>query len=79
MPVIGRLDEQVDDVLISPVAKRRPNEGEPPRGRGRTHGDVPDNQDEPAERASRDETAEPAARDELESDAVRDELPVWLL
>ena len=30
MPVIGRLDEQVHDVLISPVSKRRPG-GEQPR------------------------------------------------
>ncbi|HEV2860009.1 MAG TPA: hypothetical protein VGX48_03305 [Pyrinomonadaceae bacterium] len=33
MPVIGRLDEQVHDVLISPVSKRRPggDEPQPPR------------------------------------------------
>jgi len=53
MPVIGRLDEQVNDILITPLGKRGDREPEP---------------DEPpppttADEASPDETSPP--RDEL--------------
>lgn len=65
MSVIGRLDKQVDEILINPLSKRlrddeepapppRPGADPPPAPRGET--------------ANEDETA---ARD--------DELPVWLL
>ena len=73
MPVIGRLDGQVDEVLIAPLEKRRRrDEDEPPRKDDeRTRGD--------AAAVDRGERAEPAARDEFEHDATRDELPLWLL
>ena len=71
MPVIGRLDGQVDEVLIAPLEQRRRRDaGEPPPG------------DAPARGAATDKRGghgKRAARDEAENDAVRDELPVWLL
>jgi hypothetical protein len=71
MPVIGRLDGQVDEVLIAPLEKRRGAGDEPPRGGdGQTRG---------AAKGKRGEHGERAARDESEKDAGRDELPVWLL
>ncbi|MDT5263365.1 MAG: hypothetical protein QOC61_2369 [Acidobacteriota bacterium] len=67
MPVIGRLDEQVNDVIISPISHRRdeellvnPHEETNTRRRSR-------------ERAP---TQTPPAG---ESSAKADELPVWLL
>ena len=73
MPVIGRLDGQVDEVLIAPLDRRRRQDaGEPPRDEdGRTPSDTAaENHDERGERAARNKFGE---------DAVRDELPVWLL
>ena len=71
MPVIGRLDGQVDEVLIAPIEKRRREEAEPPRADDvRTRGDAMENRGGHGNRA---------ARDEVEKDAVRDALPVWLL
>ena len=67
MPVIGRLDEQVDELIISPVSKRRRGE-EPARDRRE------DAQEPPAPAPAPTET--PATD---ESSAERDELPVWLL
>jgi hypothetical protein len=74
MPVIGRLDGQVDDVLISPVSKRR-----------RDHQDPSSNTDETNDSQS-ESPAHAAARPfplntppEVESSAATDELPVWLL
>jgi hypothetical protein len=63
MPVIGRLDKQVDELIISPVSKRRRDEELPPeRQRG---------EDSPA--------ASTHTPSEGESSAKTDELPVWLL
>ena len=71
MPVIGRLDGQVDEVLIAPLEKRRREDaGEAPPADAPARGDADDN---------RGGHKKPAARGELENDAVRDELPVWLL
>lgn len=72
MPVIGRLDGQVDEVLIAPLEKRRRGADEAPHDDdATTRGD--------ATAENRGEQEEPAPRDEFENDAVRDELPVWLL
>ncbi len=65
MPVIGRLDEQVHEVLIGPVSKRRRGEGRPDEPRW--HEDEPDGPP----------SLQKPPRDE--SRAGRDELPVWLL
>ena len=70
MAVIGRLDEEVDAVLISPIAKKR-RPGEEP---------APD--ERPAPAPQRQTTAgTPSARDaaDVESRAARETLPVWLL
>jgi hypothetical protein len=64
MPVIGRLDEQVDDILISPVSKRR--RGEQPLQK----------EEDPAARLD-DTPAQTPPKDE--SSANSGELPVWLL
>jgi len=65
MPVIGRLDEQVHDVLITPVSKRRRGGDDDDAARGR--------RDEPERRPP------PPKPPEDESRVPRDELPVWLL
>ena len=57
MPVIGRLDEQVHDVLISPVSKRRRGEGQPPPP------DEPEPREETPQKPSEDESR--ARPDEL--------------
>jgi hypothetical protein len=69
MPVIGRLDGQVDEVIISPISRRRREEEPPPVQKNEeTSGpyDAPD----------RAPSQTPA---EGESSANADELPVWLL
>jgi hypothetical protein len=63
VPVIGRLDEQVDERIISPVSNRRRDEPEPPGRRG--------DEDTPAT------TTQTPSEDE--SSAKTGELPVWLL
>jgi hypothetical protein len=75
MPVIGRLDSQVKDVLIEPVGRRR--------HRGERDGRAP--------RDATDDTRTPAtsgdargdggdASDDSREDIRRDEqLPIWLL
>jgi hypothetical protein len=63
VPVIGRLDKQVDERIISPISNRRRDEDAPPRSG--------DDQDPPAPH-----TQTPPAG---ESSAKIDELPVWLL
>ncbi len=73
MPVIGRLDGQVDEVIIRPISDRRRGE-DPPA----------DAADEATARAHRDTHAHapPAANQTppaVESSADADELPVWLL
>ena len=63
MPVIGRLDGQVDEVLIAPLEKRRRVGEEPPRAEGE----------------SREDEEKHAPLRQPEKDAAREELPVWLL
>jgi hypothetical protein len=71
MPVIGRLDGQVDEVLIAPLEKRRRQDaGASPPDEAPARGDAHGNRGGHGKRA---------ARDEVEKEAVRDELPVWLL
>ena len=65
MSVIGRLDKQVEDVIISPVSKRH-GDGGPAR---HDAGEAP-----PPEAPPTAQTPE-----EVESSADRGELPVWLL
>ena len=74
MSVIGRLDDQVDAVIIAPVAKRRAEEG---AGR-----------DDAAEDSRPEQTAAPEAtpapergKDQREAAGPtgRGTLPVWLL
>jgi hypothetical protein len=69
MPVIGRLDKQVEDVIISPVSKRRRDETNAPRER---------DSDSPA---TKEQTSIPPTQTptEVESSKKREELPVWLL
>lgn len=87
MPVIGRLDSQVNDVLIEPLGRRRPRDERNERNE----------RDERDERDPRTTTgdARPAAtqdshddaegandkgRDDSRADVRRDgQLPVWLL
>ena len=78
MPVIGRLDSQVNDVLIEPVGKRRrrdENDGRDPRpatdeARPAATGD-----------AMRDTEVIGDGADDSAHDSVRrdEQLPVWLL
>ena len=68
MPVIGRLDGQVDEVLISPVSRRR--RGEPEDAPAGAEGEGARATAPPAE------THTPRAD---ESSAGPGELPVWLL
>ncbi len=68
MSVIGRLDKQVEEVLISPHGSNR-RQTEATRN-------VPSRED-----AAREEQTEPATRADENLDPVREqaELPVWLL
>jgi len=65
MSVIGRLDEQVDEILITPLSKAGRVEDRPAPER-EPEGDYPP--EPPGETATADESA-----------AKDDELPVWLL
>ena len=69
MPVIGRLDGQVDEVIISPISRRPREEGRPP---------APGNEEapEPPDSPGGAPSQTPHAG---ESSADADELPVWLL
>lgn len=71
MPVIGRLDGQVEEVIIKPISERRRGEEAPADADEPTHA-------RPAPPAPRPPTSTqtPAAD---ESSAEPDELPVWLL
>jgi hypothetical protein len=69
MPVIGRLDGQVDEVIISPIS-RRPREEEPPPVT--KNEETPEPSDSPGRTPSQTPNAD-------ESSANADELPVWLL
>ena len=66
MPVIGRLDGQVDEVIIKPISERQ-REDVPP----------PSLQDE--ETPERPPSATPRTPHRDESSADANELPVWLL
>ncbi|HEX8635462.1 MAG TPA: hypothetical protein VF703_15055 [Pyrinomonadaceae bacterium] len=67
MPVIGRLDDQVEAVLINPLGKRRA-----PDEQGRDESSRPATSDEEIEPGSADESS----RTRRGEDAA---LPVWLL
>lgn len=69
MPVIGRLDGQVDEVIISPIEQRRREEEPPPSPNDEA---TP----EPYDSHERAPVQTPHAG---ESSAEADELPVWLL
>jgi hypothetical protein len=69
MPVIGRLDGQVEEVIISPISRRRRDEEPSP---------VPTNEERPGPSDSSDR-APSQTPDVDESSANADELPVWLL
>jgi hypothetical protein len=72
MPVIGRLDGQVDDVLIAPISKRRRDEEQPSR-----QVEEPNAQREKIEHSDPPVTNQTPTEDE--SSAQADELPAWLL
>jgi hypothetical protein len=69
MPVIGRLDGQVDEVIISPVSRRRREEEPPP---------TPKDDETPGASDPHGRTPSQTP-DEVESSAGAGELPVWLL
>jgi hypothetical protein len=69
MPVIGRLDGQVEEVIISPISRRRRDEEPPPVTQNEETAAPPD----PPDRAPSQ------TPDADESSANADELPVWLL
>jgi hypothetical protein len=69
MPVIGRLDGQVDEVIIKPISERR-------RGEDAPADDTPDARHAPPEPQTPPPTHTQTA---VESSAEADELPVWLL
>jgi hypothetical protein len=80
MPVIGRLDSQVNDVLIEPVGKRRDRDERDPRtttdaARPTATGEAAREDARGVSGKARDDSDDP--RDDVRS---RDEqLPVWLL
>lgn len=65
MPVIGRLDDQVDEVLIKPLSKRRGVEDEQTTSK-----------QAPLTESPTEAEPQPATRDEKSEE---EELPVWLL
>jgi hypothetical protein len=69
MPVIGRLDGQVEEVIISPISRRPRGEEPPPVSKNE---ETP----EPSDTPDRTPSQTPPAG---ESSANADELPVWLL
>jgi hypothetical protein len=66
MPVIGRLDGQVEEVIISPVSRRQREDDPPPSTKNEETPDPPDRT--PSQTPDADE-----------SSADTGELPVWLL
>ncbi|HEX8147014.1 MAG TPA: hypothetical protein VF591_07530 [Pyrinomonadaceae bacterium] len=70
MPVIGRLDGQVEEVIISPIS-RRPRDEEGPRP-------VPQNEETPEPSDAPDHAPSQTPHAD-ESSANAGELPVWLL
>jgi hypothetical protein len=83
MPVIGRLDEQVHDVLIEPIGKRRTREeSEPAHAPSNdSRRDVNDDEDAGGDSTRRSDGGKKSARAEDDHVRVRDDerLPVWLL
>ena len=71
MPVIGRLDGQVDEVIIRPISERRRGEDAPAEDGDTTNAP----HDTPAPPPPATNQTPPA----VESSADKDELPVWLL
>jgi hypothetical protein len=70
MPVIGRLDGQVEEVIISPISRRQREEENPPTVHKNEETSEPS---DPPDRA-------PSRTPDLgESSDEADELPVWLL
>ena len=69
MPVIGRLDGQVDEVIISPISRRQREEEPPPVHKN-------EETSAPSDTADHAPSQTPSAG---ESSANADELPVWLL
>ena len=69
MPVIGRLDGQVDEVIISPISRRRRGEESPADSKNE---ETPEPSDSPDPAPSQTPPTD-------ESSANADELPVWLL
>ncbi|HEX7314986.1 MAG TPA: hypothetical protein VF297_13745 [Pyrinomonadaceae bacterium] len=67
MPVIGRLDGQVDELIISPISRRHGEEGPPPTS---------ENEEKPRPSDNHAPSQTPPTD---ESSANADELPVWLL
>ena len=70
MPVIGRLDGQVEEVIISPISRRPRGEENPPAVRKDEETPGPSDRPDPAP----SQTPDPG-----ESSGGADELPVWLL
>lgn len=93
MPVIGRLDGQVNDVMIEPVGKARrgrDDAGAPLEGGLGSAEETPRGDSSPASRdhddsssTSRDEDARARERDDERDEGGRtrgdERLPVWLL
>lgn len=69
MPVIGRLDEQVEEVIITPISRRRREDEPPPSQKNE---ETPGPSDAP-------DRAPTQTPDVGESSVNADELPVWLL
>ena len=69
MPVIGRLDGQVDEVIIKPISERRGEDEPPPATKDEKAPEPSDSSDDAPV-----QTPHPG-----ESSAEADELPVWLL
>lgn len=79
MPVIGRLDKQVSDVLIDPVGGRRRGEDDAERATsdartGAAYEDAP-----PAARDADGERSRPRAGHGEDRGRTDEQLPVWLL
>lgn len=68
MPVIGRLDKQVEDVLISPVSKRRDEKQTPHENEGESSAITEQSPSASIQTPTTDE-----------SSAKADELPIHLL
>jgi hypothetical protein len=74
MPVIGRLDEQVNEIIISPVSQRRRDKEQP----SQQPGEAPPVTSDSAETGPEHATV-PRTSSVDESADGPDELPVWLL